>query len=379
MFFLVIVVTCALLIISVLLLVNRVFFLRLSQAPLVQDPPFVSIMIPARDEVAVIGETVGRLLLSDYANFELLLLDDQSSDGTGEAARQAAQGDQRLTVLSGRPLPSGWSGKNWACHQMSQLAQGDIWLFTDADVRWQPSALHALVWQMERTQADLFTVWPTQTTNTWSERLVVPLMAVVILGYLPVIGTHYVPWAAFGAANGQCMAWRRAAYMQVGGHAAVADNVLEDVTLARMTKARRLRLRMADGGGLIGCRMYTDWRSVRNGYAKNILAGYGGLAPLILATIFHWLIFLFPWVWLFLGASWNGAAGWPVWPTALVMIGLLVRAITAAYTRQRVLDALGMPLSVLLMTVIALQAMYWHVAHGGPQWKGRTLSHKPHA
>lgn len=373
---LVLFVTTALLAIAVITLVNRFFALRLMGVDMLIDQPFVSVLIPARNEDKVIGETISALLFSDYTNYEIILLDDQSEDNTIETAQSAAKGSARLQIISGQPLPSGWAGKNWACHQMAQVARGEILLFTDADVRWSSGALSALVAQMYATRADLYTVWPTQVTLTWTERLVVPLMAMVILGYLPIAGTHYAPLAAFGAANGQCMAWRRSAYQRVGGHVVVANNVLEDVTLARKAKAHGLRLRMADGHGLVQCRMYDGWSAVRNGYAKNILAGYGGLIPLVAATVFHWLIFLFPWVWLVLGRTWTGLSGWPLWPALLISIGLLVRAYTAAYTRQRVLDAVFLPVSVFLMTIIAFQAIYWHIVYGGPRWKGRSLSRR---
>ncbi len=340
--------------------------------------PLVSVMIPARNEAQVISQTIEHLLAQDYRNFELILLDDNSSDGTGEIARQTAQNDNRFTVMQGKSLPPRWMGKNWACHQLAGVACGDIFLFTDADVRWETGALTALVADIQRTDADLYTIWPTQITQTWAERLVVPLMAVVVIGYLPVIGTHHTPLSVFAAANGQCMAWRRDAYDIVGGHAAVYDNVLEDVTLARIVKQRGLKLRMADGNRLIGCRMYHNWPSVRNGYAKNILAGYGGhISLLLLATLFHWVIFLFPWIWLVFRDLIPNSGGWPWLPILLILFGLLIRAVSASFTHQRVLDALFMPISVLLMTVIAFQSMYWHLRFGGPQWKGRTISKKP--
>jgi len=330
-------------------------------------------MIPARNEAAVIGDTVKRLLDQTYANYEILLLDDNSDDGTTQIARDAAADDPRLTVIDGKPVPPGWMGKNWACHQMVEQANGEILLFTDADVIWAPTALGGLVQHMQRTQADLFTVWPTQHTVTWWERLTVSLMAFAILAYLPVIGTHYVPMSAFGAANGQCMAWRRKAYDQIGGHQIVSDNVLEDVTLARMVKVSGKRLRMADGNRQVSCRMYTDWLSVRNGYAKNILAAYGSVPALVAATIFHILVFLGPWAWLIVGLLDPDLFGWPAWPLSLIITGLSIRALTAAYTHQRVADALLMPLSVLLMTRIAFQSIWWHYTQGGPSWKGRVI------
>jgi chlorobactene glucosyltransferase len=380
-------ITTALIVISLITLSNLLFFPRLEReaagVPAENASlPHLSILIPARDEAGVIGETVTRLLAQDYPDFEVIVLDDGSQDGTAATASSAGAGSARLRVIAGEPLPEGWSGKNWACHQMAEIASGEYLIFTDADVRWEPGALCALMREALRTRADLLTVWPTQHTITWSERLCVPLMALVVIGYLPVIGTHHLPLAVFGAANGQCLVWRRAIYQALGGHRAVRDNVLEDVTLARKVKGRGYRLRMVDGNGLITCRMYTGWDEVRDGFAKNILQGYGGSVPLLaLATVFHLLIFVFPWLWLVAGWAFPALSGWPTWPLALIALGLTIRALTATFTRQRVADAVSLPLAVLLMTRIALQAIRWQHVYGGPRWKGRVIrkngSNKP--
>jgi chlorobactene glucosyltransferase len=370
-------ITAALIVISLIAVSNVLVFPRLRASEPSTDAPFVSVMIPARNEAAVIGRTITHLLTQDYPNYEVILLDDNSDDDTAALARTAAEDSDKLTIIDGQPLPAGWMGKNWACQQMQQVARGDLLIFTDADVIWEGGAVGALSDAMQRTNADLYTIWPTQHTKTWAERLCVSLMAVVVVGYLPLIGTHYVPLSVFGAANGQCMAWRRDAYDEIGGHAAISDNVLEDVTLARMVKGAGMRLRMADGNHLIRCRMYNDWQSVRNGYAKNILAGYGSVPALVIATIFHWLIFLFPWLWLAVGWATPGLPGYPLWPLLLIVLGLGIRALTAAFTHQRVRDALLMPVSVVLMTRIAFQAIWWHYTQGGPTWKGRIVRKQP--
>ncbi len=363
--------------VSIITLMNVFVFTRLRPRPAPADfRPFVSIIIPARNEAHVIGETVRRLVAQAHTDFELIILDDNSTDDTAQIVRDSADGDARVKLISGKSLPPGWMGKNWACHQMAERAQGELLIFTDADVRWEPDALSTLLSEMQRTNADLYTVWPTQQAETLPERLVVPLMAFAIGAYLPVIGTYYAPGGALGApfaaACGQCMVWKRNVYESVGGHAAVRDNVLEDVTLARMVKSRGMRLHMADGGGVINARMYEDWPTVRDGYAKNILAGYGNSVPvLLLATIFHWLLFLFPVAWLITGWAF-GANGWPQIPLILTIAGLTIRAVTAAFSRQRVLDALLMPVSVLLMTAIAMRSIRWHYS-GGPRWKGRII------
>ncbi|MEZ4638144.1 MAG: glycosyltransferase [Caldilineaceae bacterium] len=238
--------------------------------------------------------------------------------------------------------------------------------------------MDALMVEFERTQADLLTIWPTQTTVTWGERLVVPLMAMVVHAYLPILAVHHSPTTLFAAANGQCIAFRRAAYDAVGGHEAVRDNVLEDVTLARLAKARGLRLRMAEGNHLIGCRMYRSWTEVRDGYAKNILKGYGSAAGLIASTLFHWIVFLGPWIGLLLGAvgviaQGINVPGWPWWPLGLALWGIALRALTAVHSRQRIVDALFLPISVVLMTRIAFQSLWWQWRYGGPVWKGRIV------
>lgn len=358
--------------------VNTLVLSRLGTGPRSTEQSRVSILVPARDEATVIGPTIRSLLTQTYQNFELIVLDDHSTDGTAEVIRQAAQNSPRLRIVTGNPLPTGWLGKNWACHQLSQEAAGDWLIFTDADVRWAPHALSALVAEMERTRADLLAVWPTQHSQSWGERLTVPLMALVVLGYLPLPLVHHTPWPAFAAANGQCLAFRRRAYQAIAGHTAVQAQVLEDVVLARRVKRHGLRLRLADGAGLITCRMYQDWSAVRSGFAKNILAGYGGrVSFLLLATFFHWLVFLLPWIWLLGGWLTPALPGWPLWPLLLIGLGVGIRALTAVATRQRLLDAVLMPFSVLLMTRIAAQAVWWQWRYGGPLWKGRTINVRP--
>lgn len=357
----------ALVILALTAILNVLTFPRLGRTT-TRPPhsPHVSILIPARNEAPVIAQTVTRILAQTYSNLELIVLDDASEDDTGAILHDLARQDDRMSILQGQPLPHGWMGKSWACHQLAQSAQGEILIFVDADVHWERDALQALVADMLTHRTDLATVWSTQITRTWAERCVVPLMSMVITAYLPVVMVHHTPWAIFAAANGQCMAWRRHAYEALGGHERVANNVLDDVTLARATKAHGYRLRMLDAQSLIHCRMYDGWTSVRDGFAKNILAGYGNsVTALLLATLFHWLIFLMPIALLFV-------SDYRAWGIALLTLGLSIRALSASFTRQRLLDALTLPIGVLLMTRIATRALTWHL-RGGVRWKGRTI------
>lgn len=359
--------TFFLLIFLITTLVNLPLFPKL-RPPLTptKESTAVSILIPARNEAAVIGQTIELILAQTVPDFELLLLDDGSTDGTADLARQAAAKDDRLRILTGQPLPAGWLGKNWACHQLSQAAQGKHLLFIDADVRWSPPALAALLHLQHSTQADLLTIWPSQITESWAERLVVPLMKFAILSYLPIIGVHHTPWSIFAAANGQCLLFTRQAYEQIGGHAAVRNQIVEDVQLARHIKQNRLRLRMADGNQIIACRMYDSWAAVRSGFGKNILAGHANSVPfLLLSTLAHWSMFVWPWLWLLLGGGWLALG--------MIALGLLNRLLIGLFVSRgwmALLEAFLMPLSVILMTRIAWQSLRWHFGEG-PQWKGR--------
>ena len=336
--------------------------------------PAVSVLIPARNEANHIEHAVCDLLAQTYPNYEIIVLDDHSEDDTHAIAKAAANGDPRLNVFAGAALPADWMGKNWACHQLSQFAHSEILIFTDADVRWQPEAISTLVTELQCTQADLLTVWPRQITQSWGERLVVPLGVFAVLAYLPIRLAHDGPWLLAAAANGQCMIFRRQAYRQCSGHAGVRNTVLEDVRLAQSIKATRLRLRLANGANLLQARMYENWQTTRNGYAKNILAGHGNsLVFLALSTVFHLAIFVGPWLWLMFGWLDQNSSAWPFWPLALIGLGISIRGLTAFVTRQRLLDALFMPISVLLMTRIAFHAVWWQWQYGGPQWKGRTI------
>lgn len=347
-------------------ILNALTFPRLRRSGLPRPAPFVSVLIPMRNETAVIAETVTSLLAQDYPNLEILLLDDQSTDGSAQLAQRFADGDARLTVLHGSPLPAGWLGKPWACHQLSERARGDYLLFTDADVRWEPNGVTALVAEALRSNADLLTAWPTQETVTWGERLVVPMMAFAVLAYLPALAVHSIPHPVFAAAMGQCLLFRRDAYGRIGGHAAIRSEIVDDMAFAYDVKRHRLRLRSADANGLLRTRMYRSWAQVRDGFAKNILAGHANNAVfLLLSSLFHWWLFLLPWIALVLQPT--------LIPALLIALAVLTRALTAATSRQRPLDSILLPLSVLLMTVIVGQSLRWRFG-GGPQWKGRNLN-----
>ncbi len=259
--------------------------------------PLVSVLVPARNEANRITPCLASLLRQDYPNYELLVLDDHSEDATADVVLGlgcSRDTKARCRLLEGAPLPAGWTGKAWACHQLAEAAQGDFLLFTDADTAHEPDALRACVEHAQETGAALLSAWPRQITGTWSEHAVIPLVYVLLLGALPHRMLHrlqrhrrYARWtsektvASMGAANGQYMLFRRDAYDTIGGHAAVRDHLVEDVALGRLVAARTvqgLRLINCDGSRLVACRMYESFAQVWEGFTKNLRAAFSDSA-----------------------------------------------------------------------------------------------------
>ncbi len=370
-----------------------------------EDAPRVSILVPARDEAHRIGPCVASLLAQGYppARYELLVLDDHSRDDTANVVRELGLSDRdeanaslagRRVLLRGEPLPAGWTGKAWACHQLALAAarDSDFLLFTDADTTHAPSALAATVGHALETDAGLLSAWPRQRTGTWSERLVIPLVYLLILGLLPLALLDFFQrrphWArrsparllrALGAGNGQFLLFRREVYTRVGGHAAVRDHLVEDVALGRAVSARLgrepgMNVINCDGSGLVTCRMYESFPELWEGFTKNMRAAFDD------AHLAFWIsglvqgsVFVLP----FLLAACPPLTGrW--WPCALAEAGFIyaLRAGFALRFRTSWRSVLLHPFGYALTLAIALNS--WRLsARRGVSWKGRVYRLQP--
>ena len=159
---------------------------RLDRYPPPPRTPRVSVLVPARNEEAHIGDCVRSLLAQDYPDFEVLVLNDHSTDRTGAILADLSAGDERLRVLQGRDLPDGWLGKHWACQQLADAADGELFLFTDADTRHGGQSIRHGAAALLAEGADLLTAFPHEETVTWAEKLVVPVVPWCIFTFLPL-------------------------------------------------------------------------------------------------------------------------------------------------------------------------------------------------
>lgn len=266
--------------------------------------PRVSLLVPARNEAETLRETLPALLRIAYPELEVLVLDDESSDGTRAVVEGHTEpSGGRLRLLQGRPLPDGWLGKSWACRQLADAASGEILVFCDADVTVRPGALSRTVAAMQRRDAAALTAFPLHRFGSWIEAAVIPLVAQLpILTLLPLALVARTRSPALAVGNGQWLAFTRVAYEAIGGHAAVRDRVVEDVELARRVKASGLRLLPLVSTSLLEIRMYRSPSEVRAGFAKNVYALVGGRpTTFALAVAVFTLAGVYPWVGALLG------------------------------------------------------------------------------
>lgn len=353
---------------------NLVALRRLARFGQPVETPRVSVLVPARDEEHNIEACVRSVLAQCYPDFEVLVLDDSSTDHTGEILAALHAEDPRLRVLGGTPLPAGWLGKHWACHQLAKAASGDLLLFVDADTRHHPEALANAVAALQSEDADLVTALPRQVVGTWAERLVIPILPWSVLSFIPLAIAHRVRLPLLAVAVGQFMLFRRTAYDAVGGHAAVRTSPVDDIALARRVKAAHLRWRLVDGVGRVEARMYRGRSEVVAGISRTLYAVFGNLPAHLFVWLWLGIVFLEPPVLLAaaaLGAPLPGTA--VALAAGCVAAALVLWLITAVRFRFPLYLALLYPVVVALGVAIALRSAVL-TAMGRTTWKGRPVA-----
>jgi chlorobactene glucosyltransferase len=362
---------------AILLLISFVNLLTLKRLGKFPDPlhfPRVSLLVPARNEARSIEGCVRGLLAQDYPAFEVIILDDESTDGTGEILERLVAEDARLRVIQGQSLPAGWLGKNWACQQLSQAATGDYLLFTDADTCHDPLMLRDSIAAVLSTHADLLSGMPHQEVKTWSEQLLVPILAWSFMAFIPIALAERVRAAFLSVSIGQFLLFRRSAYDLSGGHTAVRDKVVEDFELARNIKKAGLQWRFVDATSRIHCRMYHNFREVFNGLSKNLYVVFGDVFFFALAWSALVISFLEPQLIVLL------ALMGVVLPIKLVLLSvlaigqaILLWGITDLRFGFPIKQAALYPITIVLSVLIGLRSMFAHLFKRGVTWKGRSV------
>ncbi len=344
--------------------------------------PLISVLIPARNEELTIERCVRSLVTQTYERLEILVLDDASSDATAAIVQRVIdelplQQQGRLRLLQGESLPSSWGGKNFACYQLAQHATGDYLFFTDADTMHDPKMVTAVLDSMQTQHVSLLTAQPTYKLDSIGERLVVPLLTFTIMTLLPIALIPRRPEPSLATGNGQLLCFERTAYEHIGGHAAVKNRILEDVLLARATKAAGFRMLFVDAQDVVSCRMYRSFSEVWAGFSKNLFAFYNYSLPFaLIALLLNTLLFIVPILLIFAAPLLHlSLIAWLLADIAYLLPVFMRVLLTLRFTHRQRIEMLLLcflhPISIALECLILLNSIRWHYRKQGTVWKGR--------
>lgn len=342
-------------------------------APVAGAPsPRVSVLIPARNEEESIQAAVEAALASTGVELEVVVLDDHSRDATAAVVRRLARRDPRVRLLDAPELPPGWCGKQHACWVLAGAAAHDLLLFVDADVRLAPDGLARLTAFLRQSGADLVSGIPFQETGSLAERVVIPLIHFVLLGFLPLGRMRARRDPAYGAGCGQLFLARRRGYEQAGGHATIRATLHDGINLPRAFRRAGLLTDLCDATAIARCRMYRGAGELWHGLAKNASEGLGAPRLIVPSTLILLLGQVLP---PFLLA-------WSLWsPTAAVVPAAVATALSY-YPRlagvgrfgQPLRGALLHPIGVLALLTIQWQSLLGHALGRPKAWKGRSYA-----
>ena len=341
------------------------------------NKPAVSVLVPARNEAAAIEPCVRAILASRDVELEVVVLDDASTDGTDAIVRQLAEQDARVRLIRGRPLPSGWCGKQHACAQLAAAATHETWVFLDTDVLLSTDAVRRCVAFLDASQASLVSGFPRQVTGSFLEWMLLPLIHFVLLGFLPIARSRMDNSPGLAAGCGQLFITRRGDYLRAGGHTAIRASLHDGIKLPRAFRRAGLRTDIFDATDIASCRMYTRSLDVWKGLSKNATEGIGSPATIVPFTILLAGGQMLPWVLVAWGLA-TGWQGWPAWTVAAAVVAValssLPRILAAGRFRQSVTSVLAHPLGILVFLAIQWVALGRRLLGLQTSWRGRSLA-----
>jgi chlorobactene glucosyltransferase len=327
--------------------------------------PLLSVIIPARDEERDIGNTVRALLAQTYRALEVIVVNDRSTDGTGEILARIAAEDPRLVVITGEEPSPGWLGKPWALAQGSRKAQGELLLFVDADILYQKDAVAAALAEMEDSGAPMVTLFPRFVMRGFWEHVAMPNLPLFGFLFLPLWLSNRTTIAGLGAGGGTGNLVRRDIYDTLGGHDALKDAVVDDVAVARLFRRAGHRTIFFRADDFVSVRMYHGLREIVHGFTKNLFSVFGRSYPAAAFFFIGGIVFhLLPYV---LAAFGNRLA------LAIVGVITLARLIFFAAAGYRIDNALfGHPPMMLVWQWITIRSVWYTGIRRQLLWRGRT-------
>jgi chlorobactene glucosyltransferase len=357
----------------ILSLANHYEMWRFTSASQIFDGPMVSVLVPARNEEQNIERCLNSLRNQVYKKYEILALNDNSTDSTLEILNRIAASDCKVRVIDGRPLPDDWYGKPYALHQLTQEAKGEILIFTDADTIHTPTSIAWAVTNMQDLKADMISGYVGQIFFTFGEIITVPLMFFLTGFAIPLFLNRYTKLSWFSAAIGQFIVVRREVFDAIGGCGSFMKKTSEDIYMSRYIKSKGFNTRFLNITEHIKCRMYNGYHAAIEGIGKNIFDFLGKstlLIFLIMILILFFLILPFPLLFICIASS----SPW-TW-FAIAAVGLHTLTWLFMFLGQRLNWWYGFLWPLMFLNLIYMGAWSWFrtVSGKGFLWKDRKVS-----
>jgi len=370
----------ALALITINFIINNILFKNINNFKLPREvlvsPPLVSVLIPARNEESNIRRILNSMIKQDYPNLEILVLDDNSTDATVQIVEKIMEKDSRIKLIKGASLPAGWKGKCFACHQLSKIAKGSYFVFTDADTLHYPNSISGSLAALLKNNLDVTSIYPRQIAVTFSERMTVRFINLAILSFMPLILVKHTKGPFFSTAIGQFLLFKREAYEKTGGFESVKDEILEDINISKQVKRCGLKIMVYDGSDSIFCRMFTNLADVVKGFTRFIYAAFDcNFLMEFIAVFFISLMFMVPFILLPLGIF---IFDWPAKTISLNIIQIFliftIKFILAIRFKERILDVFFTPISVAYIVLAAINSYLQSRFGKGVNWKDRVYN-----
>jgi chlorobactene glucosyltransferase len=362
---------------NILVLFTNNFIIRNITKEISQTGPFdypkVSILVPARNEEKNIKNCINSLLNQTYENYEVLVLDDNSTDGTSKILNKIQ--NKKLIIIQGKQLPENWLGKNWACKQLYDQANGSYLLFTDADTIHKKDMLSISIKYMIANNVDLLTGFIREEIKTFGEKITIPFILWSINAVMPLFARIFIKSVILSATNGRFMFFKKSAYDKTGGHESVKDNVIEDLALGKKLIKKGLKWEFLNLKDITSCRMYNGFKEAYEGFSKNLFGVFNYHTIIsVLIWLFIAMTYLLPLIVLIMAIF-----GVSISLTVIIisLISIFFTFITWFFSMIKyglpVYISLLYPLSTLIMIFIGYRSIIV-TFRGSILWKDRSLS-----
>lgn len=334
--------------------------------------PFVSVLVPARNEERNILNLLNSISNQNYPNYELIILDDNSTDNTAKIVSEFIANNSHINIqlIIGRELPSGWIGKNWACFQLSESANGDILIYTDADNTHSKDAIITSVNAINRNNVDFLSAFPEQILVTFWEKVITPFIDLVLYSLLPLILVKNSKFTSLSAANGQWIVIAKDAYKITGGHNTLKNKIVEDVEFCKLIKSKNLKAMVLNGQEIIFTRMYHNLTEIISGFNKNFygLTNNNIFIFLFLMTFFT-LLGILPFVYLFCFAL-----NYAIILTLLLLLWQILLSLMIKQNKitEILFQFITLPIKLIFVFIIGIKSMYSNYS-GNITWKDRKV------